>query len=78
MSSLNAMLVIYRQQVRVIDNLVNPAYFLMLHIHFNTSCDLDHIPTSLLEQSYHVLLPFITNIINLAISTVVFADQFKS
>ena len=44
----------------------------------DTSCDLDPIPTSLLKQCSHVLLPTITNIINLSLSTGVFPDQFKS
>ena len=44
----------------------------------NTNCDLDPIPTSLLKQCSHVLLPTITNIINLSISSGVFPDQFKS
>jgi hypothetical protein len=44
----------------------------------DTNCDLDPIPTSLLKQCSHVLLPTITNIINLSISTGVFPDHFKS
>ena len=44
----------------------------------DTYCDLDPIPTSLLKQCSHILLPTITNIINLSISTGVFPDQFKS
>lgn len=44
----------------------------------DTNCDLDPIPTSLLKQFSHVLLPTITNIINLSISTGVFPDHFKS
>jgi len=44
----------------------------------DTNCDLDPIPTSLLKQCSHVLLPTITNIINLSLSTGVFPDQFKS
>ena len=44
----------------------------------DTNCDLDPIPPSLLKQCSHVLLPTITNIINLSISTGVFPDQFKS
>jgi exonuclease III len=44
----------------------------------DTYCDLDPIPTSLLKQFSHILLPTITNIINLSISTGVFPDQFKS
>ena len=44
----------------------------------DTSCDLDPIPTSLLKQCKSVLLPTITNIINLAMSTRVFPDQFKN
>ena len=44
----------------------------------DTNCDLDPIPTSLLKQCSHALLPTITNIINLSLSTGVFPDQFKS
>ena len=44
----------------------------------DTSCDLDPIPTSLLKQCKSVLLPTITNIINLSLSTGVFPDQFKN
>ena len=36
----------------------------------DTNCDLDPIPTSLLKKCSHVLLPTITNIINLSISTI--------
>ena len=43
----------------------------------DTSCDLDPIPTSLLKQCISVL-PTITNIINLSLSTGVFPDQFKN
>jgi exonuclease III len=43
-----------------------------------TNCDLDPIPTSLLKQCSSVLLPTITNIINLSLSTSIFPDQFKS
>ena len=38
----------------------------------------DTIPTSLLKQCSSVLLPTITNIINLSLSTSVFPDQFKN
>jgi len=41
-------------------------------------CDLDPIPTSLLKQCFHILLPTITNIIDLSRSTGIFADQFKN
>ena len=44
----------------------------------DTNCDLDPIPTSLLKKCSHILLPTITNIINLSISTGIFPDQFKS
>jgi len=44
----------------------------------DTSCDLDPIPTSLLKQCSHILLPTITNIINLFLSTGIFPDQFKN
>lgn len=44
----------------------------------DTNCDLDPIPTSLLKQCSSVLLPTITKIINLSLSTGIFPDQFKS
>ena len=44
----------------------------------DTSCDLDPIPTSLLKQCKSVLLPTITNIMNLSLSTGVFPDQFQN
>jgi len=44
----------------------------------DTNCDLDHIPTSLLKQCSHILLPTITNIINLSIYAGIFPDQFKN
>ena len=43
-----------------------------------TNCDLDPIPTSLLKQCSSVLLPTITNIIDLSLSTSIFPDQFKN
>ena len=43
-----------------------------------TDSDLDPIPTSLLKQCACVLLPTITNIINLSLSSGTFPDQFKS
>lgn len=42
-----------------------------------TNCDLDPIPTSLLKQCSSVLLPTITNIINLSLSTSIFPDQYS-
>ena len=44
----------------------------------DTNCDLDPIPTSLLKKCSSVLLPTITKIINLSLSTGVFPDQFKN
>ena len=44
----------------------------------DTNCDLDPIPTSLLKQCSSALLPTITKIINLSLSTGIFPDQFKS
>jgi hypothetical protein len=44
----------------------------------DTYCELDPIPTSLLKQCSSALLPTITNIINLSLSTGVFPDLFKS
>jgi len=43
-----------------------------------TNCDLDPIPTFLLKQCSHILLPTITNIINLSFSTGIFPHQFKN
>jgi len=44
----------------------------------DTNCDLDPIPTFILKQCSHILLPTITNIINLSLSTGIFPDQFKN
>jgi len=44
----------------------------------DTNCDLDHIPASLQKQCSHILLPTITKIINLSLSTGIFPDQFKN
>ena len=44
----------------------------------DTNCDLDPIPTSLLKKCTSVLLPTITKIINLSLSTGTFPDQFKN
>jgi len=44
----------------------------------DTNCDLDPIATSLLKQCSHTLLPTITNIINLSLSTSIFPVQFKN
>jgi len=44
----------------------------------DTKYDLDPIPRSLLNQYSHILLPTITNIINLSLSTGIFPDQFKN
>jgi hypothetical protein len=44
----------------------------------NSFCDLDPLPTSLLKQCLPSLLPTITHIINLSLSTGVFPDKFKS
>jgi hypothetical protein len=44
----------------------------------NSFCDLDPLPTSLLKQCLHALLPTITHIINLSLDTGVFPDKFKS
>ena len=43
----------------------------------NTFCDLDPIPTSILKQCLPVLLPTITDIVNLSLTTGVFPKQFK-
>jgi len=42
------------------------------------NCDLDPILTPLFKQFSHNLLPPITNIINISLSTGIFPDQFKS
>ena len=44
----------------------------------DTSCDLDPIPTTLLKKCKIALLPTITNIINLSLSTGIFPDEFKN
>jgi len=44
----------------------------------DTNCDLDPIPTSHLKQYSLILLPTITNIITLSLSTGIFPDQFKN
>lgn len=44
----------------------------------NTFCDLDPIPTSLLKQCLSALLPTLTTMINISLSTGVFPDQFKA
>ena len=44
----------------------------------DTSCDLDPIPTTLLKNCKIALLPTITNIINLSLSTGIFPDEFKN
>jgi len=43
---------------------------------FNTFCDLDPISTSILKQCLHILLPTITDIVNLSL-TGIFPKQFK-
>jgi hypothetical protein len=50
---------------------------LSFHPQTLTYCDLDPIPTSLLKQCLSVLLPSITNIVNLSLSSGTFPDQFK-
>ena len=49
----------------------------LLSVSPDTSCELDPIPCSLFNQCKSVLLPTITNIINLSLSTGVFPDKFK-
>jgi len=44
----------------------------------DTNCDFDSIPTSLLKQCSHILLPTITNIINLSLSTDIFLINSKT
>jgi hypothetical protein len=43
-----------------------------------TNCDLDHIPASLVKQRTSVLVPTITKIINLSLSSGFFPEQFKN
>jgi hypothetical protein len=43
-----------------------------------TNCELDPIPTTLLLQCSSILVPTITNIINLSLATGVFPQQFKT
>jgi len=51
--------------------------FKLISQSFNSFCDLDPIPTSLLKQCLPVLLPTITSIVNLSLSSGVFPKQFK-
>ena len=44
----------------------------------DTFCDLDPIPTSLLKECLSALLPTLTTMINLSLSTGFFPDQFKA
>jgi hypothetical protein len=44
----------------------------------DTFCDLDTIPSSLLQKCKFALLPTITNIINYSRAFGIFPDQFKS
>jgi len=41
-----------------------------------TNCDLDPIPTCLLKRGSHILLPTISSIIDLSVSTCIDTDQF--
>ena len=50
----------------------------LLSQHPVTDCELDPIPASVLRECVTVLLPTITNIINLSLSSGVFPDQFKN
>jgi len=43
-----------------------------MSLNSDTNCDLDPIPTSLLKQCSHFLLPIITNIINLSLFAGIF------
>src|SRR6218665_3053498 len=49
----------------------------LIHASQNKQCDLDPIPASLLKESADLLVPTITNIINLSLSTGTFPMQFK-
>jgi len=52
--------------------------FLINYQTFTGNCDLDPIPTFHLKHCSHILLPTITNIINLSLYTGIFPDQFKN
>jgi hypothetical protein len=43
-----------------------------------TDCELDPIPASLLQQCASVLIPTITNIVNLSLTSGIYPNQFKS
>ena len=43
----------------------------------DTNCDLDPIPTSLVKQCSHILLPTLTKIVNPSVVIDVFPDQLK-
>src|SRR6218665_2997777 len=49
----------------------------LIHASQNKQCDLDPIPPSLLKECSDLLVPTITNIINLSLSTGTFPMQFK-
>src|SRR6218665_2920293 len=49
----------------------------LIHASQNKQCDLDPIPTSLLKECADLLVPTITKIINLSLSTGTFPIQFK-
>src|SRR6218665_2197438 len=49
----------------------------LIHASQNKQCDLDPIPTSLLKECADLLVPTITKIINLSLSTGTFPMQFK-
>src|SRR6218665_3106060 len=49
----------------------------LIHASQNKQCDLDPIPPSLLKECADLLVPTITNIINLSLSTGTFPMQFK-
>jgi len=50
----------------------------IIHSCPDKQCDLDPIPTNLLKKCLNILLPIITNIVNLSIETGTFPDTFKS
>jgi len=61
------MIMVYLNIIRIYECFMSP----------DTNFDLDPIPTSFLKQCSHILLPTITNIINLPLSTGIFPDQIK-
>jgi hypothetical protein len=60
------------------DSVTDEEVYKLISESSDTYCDLDPIPTSLLKKCTSVLIPTITKIINLSLSTGVCPDHFKS